>query len=72
MSPDTKKVNEKEIQKPLAGFFFAGVPQSNKPMALTEIHGDEWCVLGNRRVSDLVDDPLGYSKRKVFGFSLQE
>ena len=72
MAADTKKANEKDVHEPMVGFFFAGVCQPDKPMALTEIHGDEWCVLGNRRFSDLLDDPLAYSKRKVFGFSLQE
>ncbi len=58
--------------QPTVGYFFAGEPQAEKPMALTEIHGDKWCVLGDSRVSDVVDDPLVYRELQVFGFSLEK
>jgi hypothetical protein len=65
----TKKLEEGQ---PEVGYFLAGRPQPNKPMALTEIHGDERCVFGDGHVSDLVNDPSLYSKRQIFGFSLGE
>ena len=61
-----------EAGVPEAGCFIAGQPESHAPMALAEIHGDVWCVLGNRGISDFVDDSLLYSKRQVFGFPLSE
>ena len=54
--------------QPTVGYFVAG--EFGQPMASVEIHGDKWCVLGNSRVSDLVDDTLVYSELQVFGFSL--
>ena len=62
---------EREPTEPEVGYFFAGV-QASKPMALTEIHGDKWCVLGDRRLSDLANDSFVYSKLQVFGFSLEK
>jgi hypothetical protein len=55
--------------QPDVGYFLAGEP-SQAPMSLTEIHGDKWCVLGDRGVSDLTDDALVYSKLEVFGLPL--
>jgi hypothetical protein len=40
------------------------------PTALIEVHGDKWCVLGDIRLPDLMDDALAFSKRQVFGFPL--
>jgi hypothetical protein len=54
--------------QPTVGYFIAGA--FDQPMASVEIHGDEWCVLGNTRVSDLIDNALVYGERQVFGFPL--
>ena len=59
-------------EQPTVGYFFAGKPQREEPMALAEIHGDKWCVLGNSGVSDVMDDPFVYSKLQVFGFPLEK
>jgi len=42
------------------------------PTASVEIYGDKWCIFGNNRFEDFVDDPLFFCKRNVFGFSLME
>lgn len=39
---------------------------------LIDIHGDNWCTVGNDRISDFVYDPILFSKRRVFGFPLDE
>jgi hypothetical protein len=54
--------------QPTVGYFIAGA--FDQPMSSVEIHGDDWCVLGNRGVCDLVNDPLVYGERQVFGFPL--
>lgn len=56
--------------QPPVGYFVAGA--FDAPMASVEIHGDKWCVLGNNRFSDLMNDSLVYSKLQVFGFSLEK
>lgn len=54
--------------QPTVGYFVAGT--FDQPMASIEIHGDQWCVWGNDRVSDFSNDALVYSKGQVFGFPL--
>jgi hypothetical protein len=56
--------------QPTVGYFVAG--EFGQPMASVEIHGDKWCVLGNGRVSDVVDNTLVYSELQVFGFTLSK
>jgi hypothetical protein len=40
------------------------------PSASIQIHGDEWCVFGNVRLSNFVDYSLFFRERQVFGFPL--
>ena len=65
-------MNKQESERPTVGYFFAGKPQREEPMALAEIHGDKWCVLGDSGVPDVMDDPFVYSKLQVFGFPLEK
>lgn len=53
--------------------YFAGIkPESLTHTLLLEIHGDQWCLFGDDRRSDISNDPLFFSKFKVFGFTLAE
>jgi len=54
--------------QPTVGCFIAGT--FDQPMASVEIHGDQWCVLGDNGVLDLMDNAFVYRERQVFGFSL--
>jgi hypothetical protein len=69
------RMSDMELERtkaPELGYFFAGIPQPDAAMALTEIHGDKWCVFGDAGISDFVNDALRYSKTQVFGFPLSK
>jgi len=40
------------------------------PAASIQIYGDEWCIFGNIRLSNFMDNSLFLSERQVFGFPL--
>ncbi len=66
-------MSEREIKpdQPIVGCFMAGTP-IEAPMASVQIHGDQWCVFGNRSSANLVNDASVYSKLQVFGFPLSK
>ncbi len=63
--------NMKSVRVGDENFLVVEQIENDEPM-LIDVHGDNWCVLGNRRLRNLIYNPLLYSKRRIFGFPLDE
>lgn len=67
--------NRKNMQNDTTGKYKAAVRTAYEegiPSASINIYGDKWCVFGNDRVLNIIDDSLFFSERNVFGFSLMK
>lgn len=52
--------------------FFAGIKPETDDTILFEVHGDDWCLLGNDRRTNVINDPFFFSKLQVFGFPIHK
>ena len=53
-------------------YVFAGYPYKDEKTVLINVDGYKWCVFGDNRLDDVVNDSFSLSKLSVFGFPLSE